>query len=78
MVSLRGQKKYFCLSLIFPPWPNPQDKIFHMVASEHPEVIEGRWRLIATNVLDSEEADEDDSIDNYCAAVYQVVVTLVG
>ena len=35
-----------------------------MVASEHPEVIEGRRRLIATYFLDSEEAAEDGSIDN--------------
>ena len=35
-----------------------------MVASEHPEVIEGRPQLIVTDVLDSEEADEDGSIDN--------------
>ena len=35
-----------------------------MVASEHPEVIEGRRQLISTDVLESEEADEDGSIDN--------------
>ena len=35
-----------------------------MVASEHPESSEGRHQLIATYVLDSEEADEDGSIDN--------------
>ena len=46
----------------------PKIKIFHMVASEHLEVIEGRWRLIATDVLESEEADEDFSIDNDGAA----------
>ena len=39
-----------------------------MVASEHPEVIEGRRRLIATDVLDSEEAAEDSSVDNDGAA----------
>ena len=33
-----------------------------MVANEHPEVIEGRRRLIAANVLDYEEAYEDTSI----------------
>ena len=42
----------------------PKTKIFHMVASEHLEVIEGRRRLIATDVLESEEEDEDGSIDN--------------
>ena len=39
-----------------------------MVTSEHPEVIEGRRRLIATYFLDSEEAAEDGSIDNDGAA----------
>ena len=37
-------------------------KICHMVAKEHPEVIEGRRWLIAVDVLDSEEAAEDASI----------------
>ena len=35
-----------------------------MVASEHLNVIEGRRRLIATDILESEEADEDGSIDS--------------
>ena len=35
-----------------------------MVASEHNGVIEGRWRLITTDVLDPEEAPEDESIDD--------------
>ena len=35
-----------------------------MVASEHPEVIEGRQQLIVTEVLDSEEAAEYGSIDD--------------
>ena len=34
-----------------------------MVANKHPEVIEGRQRLIAVDVLESEEAYEDASID---------------
>ena len=34
----------------------------HMVAKDHPEVIEGRRRLIGVDVLDSEEAAEDASI----------------
>ena len=46
------------------PRPNLQDKICHMFASEHPEVVEGRWRFIATDVIDSEEADKDVFIDN--------------
>ena len=36
-----------------------------MVASEHPDMIEGRRRLIATDFLDSDEADEDVSVDDY-------------
>ena len=46
-----------CLSLIcFVPLDQiPKIKIFHMVASEHPEVIEGRRRLIATDFLDYED-----------------------
>ena len=54
------------LSLIFfvPLDQNPKIKICHMVASENTEVIEGRRRLVATYVLDSEEVDEDGSIDN--------------
>ena len=35
-----------------------------MLASEHPEVIEGRRRLISTYVFESEWAAEDGSIDN--------------
>ena len=49
----------------------PKIKIFHMVASEHPEVIEGRRRLIDTDVIDSEKAAEDGSIDNYGADFYE-------
>ena len=43
-------------------------KIFHIVESEHPEMIERRPQLIATDVLDSEEADGDGKNDNYGAA----------
>ena len=42
-------------------------KICHMVASD-PEAIEGRRRLIAVDVLEYKEADEDVFIDNYGAA----------
>ena len=35
-----------------------------MVASELTEVIDGRQRLIDMDVIDSEKADEDGSIDN--------------
>ena len=40
-----------------------------MVGSEHPEVIQGRQQLIATEVLDPEEAAEDGYIDNYGAVL---------
>ena len=52
------------LILFVPLEQIPRIKICHMVASEHPEGIEGRRRLIAADVLDSEEASEDGSIDN--------------
>ena len=42
-----------------------------MVAKEHPEVIEGRWRLIAVDVLDSKEAAEDYSIFHDDDALYE-------
>ena len=69
MVSLGG-KNEIILSLIFfiPLDQIPKIKICHMVASEHPEVIEGRRRLIATDVPDSEESAEDGSIGNDGAA----------
>ena len=35
-----------------------------MVTGEHPEVSEGRRRLINTDVFEYEEADEYGSIDN--------------
>ena len=35
-----------------------------MVFSKHPEVIEGRRRLISTDVIDPEESSEDGSIDD--------------
>ena len=42
----------------------PKIKTFHMVASEHPEVIEERRLLISTDFPESEKAAEDGSIDN--------------
>ena len=57
------------LSLVFSPLEKiPWIKIYHMVAKEHPEVIDGRGRLIAVDVLDSEEEAEDVSIDHDDAA----------
>ena len=46
----------------------PTIKICHMFAIEHPEVIARRWRLIATDFPDYEEAYEDGSIDDDGAA----------
>ena len=63
MVSLHGQRKIACLLLVFFSLDKiPKIKICHMVAKDHPEVIEGRRRLIDVDVLDSEEAAEDASI----------------
>ena len=42
----------------------PKIKICHMAAKEHPEVIEGRQRLIDMDVPDSDEAAEYYSIVN--------------
>ena len=39
-----------------------------MVASENPEVIEGRRWFIVTDILDSEQVAEDGSVDNDGAA----------
>ena len=44
-------------------------KICHTVVNEHPDVIEGRQQLISVDVIDSEEAAEDSSIDNDDAAL---------
>ena len=60
LISLHG----IFLSLIrfFSLEKIPKIKICHMVANDHPEVIEGRRRLIAVDVLESEESYEDASI----------------
>ena len=34
-----------------------------MVEKEHPDVIEGSWRLVVVGVLDSEKESQDASID---------------
>ena len=47
----------------------PKIKICQMLAKEHPEVTEGRQRLIDVHVIDSEEASEDTYIDHYDAAL---------
>ena len=59
----------FCLLLVFLSLDKiPKIKICHMVAKDHPEVIEGRRRLVSVDILDSEEAAEDASIFRYDAA----------
>ena len=47
----------------------PNIKIRHMAAKEHPVVIEGRRRLIAMDVLNSEETAADSSIVHDDAAL---------
>ena len=64
MVSLCGQNKMFVS-----PLTNPERKICNIVVSEHPEMIEGRLRLVATDVLDSKEAAENFSICDDGAAL---------
>ena len=68
MVSIRGKKNILSLIIFVPIDQILKIKICHMVASEHTEVIERRRQLIATDVLESEEAYEDGSIDNNGAA----------
>ena len=59
------EKAIFCLSFAFFFLDQiPKIKICHMVASENTEVIEGRQRLICTDVLDLDETYEDVSIDD--------------
>ena len=62
-MSLHGKRKTLCLLLVFLSLDKiPKIKICHMVAKDHPEVIEGRRRLNDVDILDSEEAAEDVSI----------------
>ena len=42
-----------------------------MVEKEHTEVIEGSQRLVAVDILDSEEAAEDDSIGHDVTDLYK-------
>ena len=68
IVSLHGKKNVLSLIRFVPLDQIPEIKICHMVASEHPEVIEGRRRLIVLDILDSRESAEDGYIDNDGAA----------
>ena len=43
---------------------SPRENIYHMVASEHSEVIEGGCRFISVDALDPEDAAEYGSIDD--------------
>ena len=58
-MSHNGQRKMSCLLFVFYLDKITKIKICHMVAKDHPEVIEGRRRLIAVDVLESEETAED-------------------
>ena len=60
--------KLFCLCFFYFHRSKYQYKIWHMVASEHPEVIEGRWRFIVTDVIWPKEESEDGYIDDDSAA----------
>ena len=71
MVSLRGQNIFLSFICFVSMGQIPEIKICHMVASEHPEVIERRWWLIAVDVHDYDEADEYSSIDNYGATLVE-------
>ena len=68
MVSLCVEKKLSLVSF-FSLEQTPKIKMYHMVASENPEVIEGRRRFIAKFVLESEEAAEDGFINDCGAAL---------
>ena len=69
VVSLNGQIKISCVSLVFFA-PNQITKIniCHMVARKHPKFVEERWQLIVTDILDPEEALADDMVDDDGAA----------
>ena len=69
MVSLNILKIFLSIICFFLLDQITKIKICHIFASENPEVIEGSWWLIATDVIDYEEAYEDDSIDNYGASL---------
>ena len=56
---------FWSLVRVFPLVEIPKIKICHMVTKEHPELIEGRQRLVSVDVIDSKEVAEDGSINNY-------------
>ena len=63
------QQNVWSLIQLFPFDQIPKMKICHMVVSEHPENIEGRRTMIATDVFESDYSAEDGSIDNDGAAL---------
>ena len=71
MVNLHEKKNILSLIRFVSLDQTPKIKICHMVTSEHPEVIEGRRRLIATEFLESEEESDDVYIENDGAASYE-------
>ena len=74
--SLCGKQNILSLVSFFPLDQTPKIKIYHMVVSENTEVIEGRRRLIATYVLESEEAAEDGFIDDCGAALVKRMIVV--
>ena len=54
----------FCISFFFALDQIPKIKICHIVASEHPEVIEERQRLISMEIIEYQGAHEDISTDD--------------
>ena len=58
------KRKYVVSHSFFSLEEIPTIKICHMIANEHPEVIEGRRRVIAVDVLEYEEAEEYAYIDH--------------
>ena len=65
------QRKCFVSCSFFSLDQIPKIKKYHIVAKEHPEVIEGRGRLITVDVLDSEEASENSSVYHDGADSYE-------
>ena len=60
------------LSLIFfSPDEITKINICHMIAKEHPEVIEGTRWLINVDIIDSDQASEDYAIDHDDADLYE-------
>ena len=63
--------KWICLFLIctFALDQISDINIYHKVAIEYPEVIEGRCYLIYTDVLETKDESEGDLVDDYGASL---------